>query len=164
MPRAKRIYLYKFSELSDKAKQRALDHCRYWNVDHDWWDLTYEDAKTIGLELTGFDEYYAQGELCTTVAESCRLILKNHGKACETYKLAKEYRKLMAADHVTQRCLTPEYEYEESEELKEKYLKELLKLYKKMLDEEYEYLTSDEAIIESLEANEVEFDEQGREA
>lgn len=35
--------IYTFDELSDSAKQKALDHYRYYDVQHDWWEWTYED-------------------------------------------------------------------------------------------------------------------------
>lgn len=44
----------KFSELDERAKRRARDDSRDRNVDHDWWDYTYEDARRIGA-LLGID-------------------------------------------------------------------------------------------------------------
>lgn len=38
---------FKFSELSDRAKAHARDQHRDWNVDHDWWDSTFDDAVDI---------------------------------------------------------------------------------------------------------------------
>lgn len=35
--------VYTFDELSDSAKQKALDADRDRDVDHNWWDWTYED-------------------------------------------------------------------------------------------------------------------------
>lgn len=37
------VKVYTFDELSDSAKQKALDKHRYWDVQHDWWDWTYDD-------------------------------------------------------------------------------------------------------------------------
>jgi len=46
--------VYKFSELSDRAKERARDWFRQGNLDYDWWDFIYEDAATIA-DLMGID-------------------------------------------------------------------------------------------------------------
>lgn len=48
--------VFKFSELSERAKDKARDDRRYCDVDHsDWWDCTYEDAITVaalmGIEI-----------------------------------------------------------------------------------------------------------------
>jgi hypothetical protein len=46
----------KFADLDKRAKARARDEARDWNVDHDWWDYTYEDViecgKLLGIEIT----------------------------------------------------------------------------------------------------------------
>jgi hypothetical protein len=34
--------IYEFDELSDDAKEKALDKCRDWSVDHDWWEYLFE--------------------------------------------------------------------------------------------------------------------------
>src|ERR1700687_4493128 len=58
--------LYRFDELTDAAKEKARDWYREDVLDYDWYDYIYEDAKTIGLKITGFDLGRAQnvdGEL-----------------------------------------------------------------------------------------------------
>jgi hypothetical protein len=49
----------------------------------------------------------------------------------------------------------------EMEELEDWFLHELLEDYRILLEREYEYLTSDESVAESLECNGVEFLEDG---
>lgn len=57
--------VYKFDELSDSAKQKALDYYRHRDVQFDWWDWTYEDfisqaalkgyaIQTKDIHFTGF--------------------------------------------------------------------------------------------------------------
>ena len=50
---------FKFADLDEKAKARARDEARDWNVEHDWWDYTYEDAiecgKLLGIEIESKD-------------------------------------------------------------------------------------------------------------
>lgn len=48
MPRTIERTVFKFSELSERAKNKARDDARYSDVDHsDWWDCTFEDAVTV---------------------------------------------------------------------------------------------------------------------
>lgn len=46
--------VYKFDELSDKAKERARDWYREGGLGYEWWDSVYEDAYTIA-GLMGLD-------------------------------------------------------------------------------------------------------------
>lgn len=46
--------VYEFEELSDTAKQRAIESFRENNLDYDWWDFVYEDAARMA-ELLGID-------------------------------------------------------------------------------------------------------------
>ena len=50
----KEITVFKFDELTDIAKQRAItDYCEH-GMHHEWWDCVYENAKEDGKER-GFD-------------------------------------------------------------------------------------------------------------
>lgn len=138
---------YKFDELSGESKERALEELAYINVDNEWWDCTQDDAREIGLNITSFelDRYqHITGELLDSIANICEAILANHGESCGTYKIAKKFR------HRTG---------EDNEEL---FLKELLNEYLSILNNEYEYLTSEESIVETIESNEYEFSIDGR--
>ncbi len=93
--KTKTIKIYDFDELSESAKENALDNMRTLNNQYyEWWDCIYEDAKTIGLCLTEFNldrNRYAKGKFIDS-AESCaHLIIDNHGDTCETYKTATVY-------------------------------------------------------------------------
>ena len=54
--------VYKLKELSDDAKQTALDKLRESCQDYEWWDYIFEDAKEIG-KLIGItiDDIYFSG-------------------------------------------------------------------------------------------------------
>jgi hypothetical protein len=162
------ITYYKFDELSDRAKQNAIDKLRDINVDYDWWDYVYDDAETIGVKITGFD--IGRGSYCEMEFQDSRvgvaeLILKNHGEMCDTYKLAKTFLEDMG------KAMPDNYdelEYDEQvkiddavDELKDEFENTLSGEYLSMLRQEYEYLTSDEGIIETIECNEYEFDADG---
>jgi hypothetical protein len=153
--------LYFFNELSDKAKQKAIEKLYDINVDFEWWDSTYEDAERIGLKITGFDidrASYCKGELTMDPPGVIAAILKEHGDQCGTYQLAKEWETYN---------FYPPLGYEEGEEpdldedKAEEFTLFLCEEYLSILRNEYEYLTSEAAIIDTIEANEYEFTENG---
>ena len=160
------INLYKFSELSEEAKQKAIEKLYYINVDHDWWAFTYEDAKNIGLKITSFDldrNRHAKGEFIWDAKDVAEAILENHGKHCETYKTAKNFldevspliKKESELDY-------RDYDLEaEISDLQDEFLKNLLEDYSIMLQNECEYLQSEKSIIETIEANDYDFTENG---
>jgi hypothetical protein len=161
-----RTKVYQFSELSEQAKQKAIEECSDYNVSYDWWESTYEDAEQIGLKITGFDidrgRYY-KGTIIGTHEETAKLILENHGEQCETHTTAKEF--LAQLDAITEKYKDEGEdnwdEQSEIEEAEEDFLKSLLEDYRIILQKEYEYLTSEEAIIETIQANEYEFKADG---
>ena len=135
--------VYKFDELSEKAKANALSLLRDINVEYEWWEFTCDDAERIGLKIEGFDTYRGEieGKLTEDTVDVAKNILREHGEICETYKLAKNFL------------------YERDEEEFERAIK---KEYLSMLANEYDYLTSDEAIIETIQENDYEFTESGK--
>lgn len=168
-----RIKLYKFNELSEDAKQKALEACAYYNVDTDWYQYTYEDAESIGLKITGFDidRKHITGERVDSFSEIAELIIKNHGKDCGTYKLADEFLNewtKLVANHsdgisINKVAEDKEAEFDElADDLEKYYTNSLLEEYLIILSHEYEHLTSKEAIIETIEANEYEFTQDGK--
>jgi hypothetical protein len=54
----KKFNVYKFQELSDKAKEKALEKMYEINIDNDWWDFLYEGFKEelheVGLDCDTF--------------------------------------------------------------------------------------------------------------
>ncbi len=180
MPRQKTITVYKFDELSEDAKEKALARLSDINVDHDWYEHIYDGAKEIGLIITEFnlDRNIIKGDIRLNVPEVCKLIRKHHGKETETYKTAvdylndyieefKKYRDKyngMGSMYEFDNAVQALYEFEGEDEATDilcDFKKALLEDYLIILKQEYEYLTSKEAIIESIEANEYEFDENG---
>lgn len=159
--RTHKIKLYKFNELSDDAKQKALEELYGINVDYDWWDTVYYDADTIGLKITSFDTYKKDisGSLTDSMEYSIKEIKTNHGESCETYRIADEYKaKLKELREITLDDDLPDLE----DELEAEFEKELLQEYLNILEKDYEYLTSEEAITETIEANDYEFTADGK--
>ena len=165
--------LYKFSELSDDAKQKALKKLAFINADHDWWEYTYDDAKNIGLKITEFDIYSntIDGELTLDAIDVCKKILADHGDKCDTHKTAASaLPELLAQQAIIDDDSIPDTaesdtkiaEAEEKlEELTEEFEQAILEDYLSILKKEFEYLTSEKAIIETIEANDYEFTEKG---
>ena len=164
--RIKEIKCYQFDELPDDAKEKALMNLCDINVDYEWWDSVYEDAENIGLKLTGFDldrNRHATGELIFEPLEVAKAILSDHGEMCDTYQLAKEFKaKYEPKYNKWYNSVLTDYDLENDlDNMAEDFERSLVEEYSVILQKEYEYLTSEEAIIETIRANGYEFDEYG---
>jgi hypothetical protein len=166
--------IYTFEELSEEAKEKAIEKLSNINLDYEWWESEYEDAANIGLKLTTFElerNKHAEGfflfNSATKVADK---IMSEHGNECATYKTAFNFlnerdtlvRKF--SDGVNFDVVAEENDYEfdrEADELEEQFLEDILSDYADILQKQYEYLYSEEAIKETIEANEYEFTEDG---
>lgn len=147
--RTETISIYKFDELAEEAQQKALEEFSNINIDYEWWEATFEDAKTIGLKLTGFNiGVSASGEFLCTSEDVANAIINEHGGMCETYKTAKEFLGQKHIENYSEACS----EFKQS----------LLEDYRTILSKEYDYLTSEEAIKETIEANDYEFTAEGK--
>lgn len=159
---------YRFTELSDAAKEAAREWYRLnCSTNDDWWDPIYDDADNIGLIITnsGVDgNNFAAGHFAMGAYDCAVLTIANHGERCETYKLAStylaEYKKL-GVDEPANENEVDAWE-EQHTTLAEQFQKDMLDEYASMLQKEYEMLLSDEFINEMLEINEYEFDEAGK--
>ena len=150
--------VYDFDELSDEAKQKAINNLSDINVDFEWWDSTYDDAENIGLKITGFDigrGCYVNGGLIHSVKRCCELIMENHGTNCETYILANRVSNDLAK--LSEQDLDESEHNDLCEEIEADFLRDLCDCYLTILRDEYEYKTSDDAIIEMIQANEYTF-------
>jgi hypothetical protein len=60
--------VFTFDELSEEVQEKVLDKYRDWNVDHDWWEFTYdhvkEIAEKIGIDISqiSFSGFFSQGD------------------------------------------------------------------------------------------------------
>jgi hypothetical protein len=163
------INLYSFSELSKEAQQKAINKLATINVDFAWWNTTYEDAKNIGLEITSFDldrNRNAQGKFNISACEVAQNILNEHGEDCQAYKIAAEFldkHNPLFSDYMDES--SEHYESAEQEgklqDLESEFLNNLLNEYANILQKECDYLMSEQAIIETIEANDYTFEENG---
>jgi hypothetical protein len=167
--KTKTINIYSFNELSEEAKQKAIERFYDINVNYNWWELTYEDAENIGLKINSFElerNRHAKGEFLDSACKVAANILTDHYETCETYKTAENF--LKEWQPIFDEYMNEESEHYESseseeqlQELESNFLESLLEDYSIMLQNECEYLTSEEAIIEAIEGNKYEFTEDG---
>jgi hypothetical protein len=162
------INLYEYHELSESAKRSALQNVGNINVDDEWWEFVYMDAEDVGVKIKSFDTYRMECNIdfILNPIEVSQNIINKHGETCDTYKVAAcfmaEYMPLLKGfedeNHVY---------YEDSEiecllnTLEEDFLKDLSNEYLSILTKEYDYLMSEEAIVETIELNEHTFTELG---
>lgn len=168
--KTKRIKIYSFDELSAEAQQKAINGHSSINVDFDWWESIYEDAKNIGLKITGFDldrNRHASGEFILSACEVSQNIFNNHGENCSTFLTAQNF--INAWQPLFNNYMDENSEDYESNELEnemqeaeDRFLNSLLEDYSIILQNECEYLQSDEVIKETLIANEYEFLKSGK--
>lgn len=142
--------VYNYAELSDDAKERA----REWFLQevafyYDWWEFIYEDAERIGLKIEAFDCYRRsiKGDLLKSVGEVCQLILVNHGPTTNTGLLVRDYFERKHGGNP----------YTEDE-----FIHALLQEYLDILEQEMEFIESEESVAASMEANEYTFDKSGK--
>jgi len=147
------INLYEFNELSEKAQRHALNKMWDINIDYEWWDWTYEDALNVGCIIKGFD--LGRGKSVNLVIDNehievAQKIVENWGETCDGYKESKQF--IEDFETVDEDIL---------DNLKHKYKDVLEKTFWNMLQEDYDYKISDEAIKETIESNEYYFTESG---
>lgn len=171
--RIKETKVYPFGELSDDAKEKAVENLYDINVFHDWWDSIYDDAETVKLKLTEFDigrGSYCRGEFIEYAKDTADAIIGNHGENCETRQTAEEFIVESVKLYMTYPVKLDddgddENEYDrdkEQETADAEFLRLILEDYRIILQKEYEYLTSEDTIIETIKANEYEFTEDGK--
>lgn len=152
--------VFEFEELSDEAKERAIEQFRYMNVDYGWWDCVYEMAEEIGFTITEFDIDYRsiiKGELNLSILDSFKLIRKNLSRNSELYKTAKDYVRDFIKAYREMKA-----DEDEARDLECEYKKAILEDFLSILRKEYDYQTSDEAIGNFLIDNEYEFYQNGK--
>lgn len=140
------INLFKYDEFSEEIKEKILQEHYDININHNWYDFTYEDAKEVGIKIKGFSldrDRHIKGDPIEEYSEIKKLIINNHGKECETYKTVNNYD------------LRKEGEGE-------KMFRSLLQDYLNLLEKEFEFLTSREGIEGAIRANEYDFTADGK--
>lgn len=173
---------YKFDELAGELQDLAIDNLRYINVDFDWWDTIYDDlehqfkdcilAKQFpfinSVKIKGFRldrNRHAQIEVDIDDVALVEACFKEH-KHIKLLKILIEndyfgfnYGYYNSYGQNT----TPRIDklLDELSEFRETEVDDLAEAIAIQLQNEYEYLTSDEAIRETIEWNNYYFKEDG---
>jgi len=189
--------VYTYDELSDEAKQVALEKQRDINVDHDWWDFVYEDVATVaalmGIDIDRiyFSGFWSKGdgacfegsyeykagsvkaveayapkdeELHHIAAELAALQRKCFYQVRASFKHSGHYYHRFCTDfsvdfesHVT----GSDYYNEETEAAIIEAIRDLMHWTYRQLESNYEALTTDEAVAETIKANDYDFTDDG---
>jgi len=175
--RTEEINIYQFSELSEKAKQKAIENRRYWNVEHNWWSFIYDQFKEehpqyedCEISFSGFSSQ-GDGASFTFRLDSAYFEKWVEGLDIPEWKKAilthytPEFTGERNTHHYSHKytvsiCLSSEdHNRENIDALKFKYYHEFLELLRvefyshcdelyRTLESEYDHLTSDECMKE----------------
>lgn len=155
--------IYSYEELPEDVQHKVLERYCDTLVDHGWWQFLYDDAKEIGLIITSHDDYRVTGDfgLDLDFLDSIKAIRNNHGKNTETRRTArhylseynKEFKKWLMLQEPDESYTKSDWidEFARSdvaEDIVSEYAKSLLEDYRILLRKEYEYLTSEAAILQ----------------
>ena len=175
------VTVYSFAELSEEAQERALNAFRCSNVEFNWWEDSYDTIRTagklLGLEIDDihfdadlyciFDAHYRY------VRGASAAVCKEFSWADDLHKIASELQALQKRHFYSLSCAVTkgrttnryscfrfgeDYECEDLGDI----IDDFAHWARVLLRDEYEYLTSDDAVKETIEANEYEFTEGGK--
>lgn len=185
--------LFTFDELSDEAKETAIERYRENNLDYEWYDAVYDDAITIGkligikIDRIYFSGFWSQGDGACFEGEyfysagSVKEIKAYAPIDTELHRIAKELQDIQKpafyhlyayvkhrGHYYHENCTeidvrndAQKFTDDQEQRLKD-CLRDFMRWIYRQLEKEYEYLTSEEAIKETIEANEYEFTENGK--
>ena len=175
------VKVYKFAEFSDDAKERAINALRYINVEFNWYEDTFDTIRTAGT-LVGLDIdriYFDTDLYCIFNADyeyvrgAVKAVRNEFPWADDLCQVAKDLQDLQRRRFYSLRCEVSSQRVSNSyrcfrfgEDYECDALGDILDDFahwaRILLRDEYEWLTSDEAIREMIEANEYEFTEEGK--
>ena len=177
----------KYHELSDKAKETALDRCRYLQVDgYDWWAAEYEyleqwmgELGFMDFAISGFDLYHRTAkwvghweyrdidfnqvpddlkDLMLVLHKQHTLLKMYDGDSRPYVSLIGRMPSVSCRNYdVAPEDILIEDEIYEASKTVEPWIVD-------MLDNQYEWLISDECVMEMIEANDYDFNERGERA
>lgn len=191
MARIKETTVYAFDELSEKAKNKAIEKLYDINVDYEWDEYTIDEFKSI-LEKIGFSHtkinysgFSSQGDGLSFTGYysynkgSLKAIIEEFPLWIELHKIVKNIQDIQRKnfyriegnivrknnyychENTVAFCTENQYLHSDIDKEIECEFRSLMKEFYSNLEKEYDYLTSEEAIIETIEANEYEFDAEG---
>lgn len=175
--RTEQINIYQFSELSEQAKQKAIEKRRYWNVSHNWWEHVYDwfkeehpQYKDCKISFSGFSgqadgasftfrldsAYFEKWVESLDIPEWKKAVLVHYMPEFTGERNMSQYSHkytvsicLSSEDHNRENIDALKHYHEFLELLRTEYYAHCDELYR-ALEDEYDYLTSDECIIEGM--------------
>lgn len=169
------IQVYKFNELDEQTKLKVIEDNIYINVGLDWWDCTYETLRECGIKVNSFDigrrqeceidfydDYFEVAtNIVDTFGEAMCIAIDAKNFIKDRDALVKKYGEGNEIDGYSVKDeFIMEFDEEEAD-LATEFERELSEEILNWLRQEYEHLTSEEAIIEMIEANQYEFTKEG---
>lgn len=186
--RTEKIKVYKFNELNERAKEKAIEDHRSHDgyLDYEWFRYLHKDfireLNTIGVDCEGFEwDLYGSKKI---KADRNGIKVTNKQKLLKSAGLTKwliinelreepiEIYSIGLSEKGEAEIELEEYfedgedpdrekEIKEIEEKITEFMKEKFEKFWGILEKEYSWLMSDEAISEHLEMNDYEFTESG---
>ena len=157
------IKVYKFEELDKQTQEKVIENYRYINVeDSSWYYWIQEDFSRLGLEIQEFDldrGNYAKIYI-DNFEDTSKNIIEYFGDSVLIKQTAKNY--LDEFNKIQANFKEDEDIERELEILDEEYEKEYSEDILSYLRANYEYEISDQAIIETIEANDYDFTNNGK--
>ena len=152
------INVYKFKELDKQTQRKVIQNNIYINVeDTSWHYFIKEDFIRLGLEIRSFDldrGSFAEIHI-DDFEQTSKNIIDEFGDSVLIKQTAKNY--LDKYNEIQANYKEDEDIERELEILDEKYQREYSADILSYLREDYDYQVSDEAIIETIEANDYNF-------
>tara|TARA_R110002012_G_scaffold44082_1_gene118747 strand:- start:490 stop:984 length:495 start_codon:yes stop_codon:yes gene_type:complete len=157
------IKVYKFKELDEQTREKVIDNYRNINVrSTDWYEHIIYDFNRLGLEIQEFDlgrRNYIDVRIFNSLEETSKLILQEFGST-SIRQTAKNY--LDEYEKILSNFKEDEDIEREVEILDEQYIKEYQEEVITFINTCYDWETSDEAILETIEANDYDFTTEGK--
>lgn len=155
------IQAYKFNELDEQTKLQVIEDNLYINVEHDWWDFTYETLRECGIKVNSFDIGRRQ-ECEIEFSEDCFDVATNIINMFGEKMIMVNYAKNFIKDRNSLAKKDWEAFDEQQDNLIHKFKAELSCEILYWLKQDYEHLTSEQSIYETIEASEYEFTKEGK--
>ena len=157
------IKVYKFEELDKQTREKVIDNYRNINVeDFQWYDWIKDDFNRLGLEIQEFDlgrRNYAKIYI-ENFEDTSKNIIEEFGDSVLIKQTAKNY--INEYEKIQANFKEDEDIEREVELLDEQYEKEYSEDILSYLRSNYDWETSDEAIYQTIEANDYDFTTEGK--
>ena len=157
------IKVYEFDELDEQTKKKVIENYRYINVDNTfWYDCIKEEFDELGISITAFNldrGNYANIDVWN-FEDTSRSIIEHFGDSVAIKQTAKNY--INEYEKIQANFKEDEDIERELEILDEQYEKEYSEDILSYLRSNYDWETSDEAVINTIEANEYDFTTEGK--